>query len=212
MRFPTWVAVSAIFLLTKPVASSAQTLDGLKQLQKQQQEEAAGGKDVTGGGSKVPLEPAAAAPQTSVTFNVPLNLSQLEPELTSVAVMCEVRSAALLGVSSASGLTSVSPGNGRVFTTAAVVVPIPRLDDPTGKSATYVCRLFGLRTTGTTLADKLKESQTTNWELFSAGAAVTALRLTPDPAAIAGSFDWVESAPTASAPPNVTTTSPGGNP
>ncbi len=128
--------------------------------------------------------------------------------------MCEVRSSAIVNGPSASALTSIVPVNGRVNTNAVVVVPISRLDDPAGKTATYTCRLFARKLAPGDANNKieLREGTETDWVLFSAGASDSAFRLSPDPAAITGSFLWADPAPTAAAPPNVTTTSPGGNP
>jgi len=82
-----------------------------------------------------------------------------------------------------------------------VRVQVPRLDISGGTVATYSCVLQAQRV-GTSAV-----------EGFSPNAAVSALRLSPQPTPITGSFEWLAAAPTATTTPaNSTTTSPGGNP
>jgi len=147
-----------------------------------------------------PTTPARAQQGTRIEFVVPLNLSQLSPDIATVGVFCWVRSSTIPGGMSYS-IARQTPAGGRVQATVPVRVSIAQLDDPAGKSATYICELQGLRT---------GQNQ---WVKFSENASDSAFRLSPNPAPITGSFDWVQPAPLADvAPVSVTTTSPGGNP
>jgi hypothetical protein len=150
----------------------------------------------------------ASAQASDVTFTVPVNLTQLSPEIYSVAVYCVVQSVAIQNGVSA-GRRSVSAVNDQVHATVSVVVPIAQVDTTRSNSATYSCSLQGARRTGTR-EEQLKES-TPTWEYFSANASVPALRLSPNPASITGTFDWVAIDATAPPPPATTTSPTGGN-
>jgi hypothetical protein len=215
MKFLRSVAVSMLCLLTTVGAASAQVLQPPSRPEDRnadRSEAEAGRNPNAGGGTAHSSAVQEIVPQTTVTFSVPLNLSQLPPETIRVGVLCEVRSSAIVGVTSVSALTTLSPVDGQIHTTATVIVPVPRLENPVGKTGTYVCRLMAGRTPSSPVAEAREGQEApVDWALFSAGASVAALRLTPDPAAITGSFQW-SAPPTATAAPNVTTTSPGGNP
>jgi hypothetical protein len=215
MKLSRCLAVSVMCVLTTVVAASAQTLQQPSRPEDRvgDREEAEAKRSTSGGGAHSSAVPEII-PQTSVTFSVPLNLSQLAPEISRVGINCEVRSSAIIGVASVSAITRVTPVDGHVHTTASVVVPIPRLDNPIGKTGTYVCRLWAGRTppvNSQTTEPATGAEPPINWALFSAGATDSALRMVPDPPALTGSFVWA-APPTAVAPANVTTTSPGGNP
>jgi len=144
------------------------------------------------------LGPAASAwaQATSVKFKVPVRLSDLSPKIERVQVRCSVSSTAPGGTASVPQELAVT--GGQVAATATVVLSFAALEDPAGKTATYNCALTGF--------DKTKGA----WRSFREDHPEAAFRLSPTPAPITGSFAWVE--PTATAPANVTTTSPGGNP
>jgi hypothetical protein len=163
MKSRTWLAISAISLLTMRGVAWSQSSD--------------------------------------VTFTVPLNLSQLSPDVRTVTVFCEVKSPAIVAGGSARELRRFTPVGGRVQATATVRVAINGLDNSKGTAATYRCELKGLRSTsGLYIA-------------FSANASDSAFRLLPDPAPLTGTFNWLDAPPPANvAPGNVTTTSPGGVP
>ena len=138
-----------------------------------------------------------AAAQNDVTFVMPLNLSDLSPEIYAVQVNCRIRSDAIPG-----GDYGTSDGfpvvNRRVATTATLRVRLSALNNPAGKTATYVCTLLGRR-----------EPIEAEWRLFSANASDPAFRLTPTPDPIIGTFNWVELPSFEIVPSgNATTTSP----
>lgn len=142
------------------------------------------------------------AQQNNVTFSVPVNLSQLSPNLTILNVRCTIQSTALPGGSAFAIAFLHNNDSGRIVTTANVRVAIPTLDISAGANATYTCSLSG-------------QTNTTSQQGFSANATVPAFRLSPTPAPITGSFSWLDApaAPTADAPPPPASTSPppGGN-
>ena len=142
------------------------------------------------------------AQQNYVTFSVPVNLSQLSPDLTNVNVRCTIQSAALSGGSAFSIAFLTHNGSGRLVTTATVRVSISTLDISAGANATYTCSLTG----------QLKSGG--GQQGFSANATVSAFRLSPTPAPITGSFSWLDVAPAPTAdapPPPASTAPPGGN-
>lgn len=150
------------------------------------------------------------AQSTEVTFRVPVNLTQLTTDIDQVRVVCRVNSSAIITKSESGEVidyyfgfgTPMPVVDGRVAASTTVVVPIPRLEDPAGKTASYWCSLQGRGRTGS--AGVFSQFMGQDWPQV-------ALRLSPTPTPITGTFAWVEP-PSATAPPNVTTTSPGGNP
>jgi hypothetical protein len=147
----------------------------------------------------MPVVVWAQAPSNDVTFRVPVRLSQVSPDIAYVNVECSVASDAIpIGPRGASNTLSVV--DGRADAVVTVRVSIPPLDIAAGRTATYQCRLAG-RSTAINVT-----------RAFSENDPRPEFRLSPTPAPITGSFDWVE-APTANAPPPpASTTSPGGNP
>ena len=215
MKRSRYAVVFVMCVLTTSGAASAQTLQQPSRPEDLVRDrEEAEAKRGTGSGGTDSSAVSEINPQTSVTFSVPLNLSQLTPVITRVGINCEVRSSAIVGVASVSATTRVTPVDGQVHTSAKVVVPVPRLDNPIGKTGTYVCRLWAGKTpplNSQTTEPAAGAEPPIDWALFSAGATDSALRMFPDPQALTGSFVWA-APPTAVAPANVTTTSPGGNP
>ena len=128
----------------------------------------------------------AAAQTSNLTFRVPLNLTQLPSDLTSVRIECVVQSAALANAGIAShqmphGKTDISVSNGQVVTTTEVVVPVSSdtliQANAVGTSASYECRLMGAFTSNSSYV-----------YLDQAGSGVA--RLSPLPAKLTGTFTW----------------------
>lgn len=125
---------------------------------------------------------------TAVTFNIPVNLTNLSPDIERVRVGCMIQSPALT-IPSAIGNAMASPEKlpgdetyvvlGTVQATMQVVFPIQTgwLNDPVGKSAHYLCGLLGFS----------KSQQ--RWQVFGAGQT-GAFQLTPPPPALEGDFTW----------------------
>jgi len=132
--------------------------------------------------------PSARAAQSSdVTFTIPLNLTQLSPQIEKVFISCEIMSSAIL-VNRTKNMGRVTPPwleipntSGQIVTTATFVIPLPfgtLSETAPGTSASYVCYLGGYsRTTG----------QPTS---FSETAADPAFRLSPSPTSLYGNFTW----------------------
>ena len=122
---------------------------------------------------------------TTVTFVVPVNLTQLSPDLEKVRLACVVYSNATLVVPPGSVLRPGSEEemvvtSGQVVTALRVIIPILSswLQDPVGKRADYGCHLEGY------------SKSLGRWDLFSDTATNPAFRLTPKPAELFGSFVW----------------------
>ena len=79
-----------------------------------------------------------AEAQNDVTFVVPLNLSDLSPEIYAVQVECRVRSDAIPG-GSYGRVEGFPVVDRRVARTATLRVQLSTLNNPAGKNATYVC-------------------------------------------------------------------------
>ena len=139
----------------------------------------------------------AAQAQTvpgDVTFEVPLNLTRLWGEITKVAVWCKISSDALVGTRNKQlqAQLELPVSAGQLTTTARVVVPVPSTaftdptmamtGSPTGKPASYVCKLSGF--------SALPATNGGGWNVFTAESTNPAFRLTPTPSAISGSFVW----------------------
>lgn len=139
------------------------------------------------------LLPAPAFPQTipgDVTFEFPVNLTRLPPEITKVQIGCSIASDAF-GTRTIRGMTrpnthgkviEVPVSAGRVVMTARIVVGVPlgSYADPTGKSANYECYVMGFssaRTGG-------------GWNTFAADHANPAFRVSPTPQNLTGTFVW----------------------
>jgi len=139
----------------------------------------------------VPIPAAAQTPAygTAVTFNVPVNLTQLSPDLERVRVICMVGSEALnipSGMFGVGNLAQNPPSDeapvvlGKVERTMQVVFPIAAewLQNATGKEAQYYCALQGF------------SRSLQRWELFDESSNNAAFRLIPTPPVIEGTFVW----------------------
>jgi hypothetical protein len=147
------------------------------------------------------ISETARAQSSDVTFRVPLNLTQLSPDITHVEVRCSITSPAIPGQGGhASGSSQLPVVAGQVSATATIVVRIPLLNNPAGQTATYRCSLHG----------RINENGFV-WMEFSNSNPRPAFRLSPVPSPIVGSFPWVQVDANAPPPP-ASTTSPGGQP
>ena len=139
---------------------------------------------------------AAQANPGDVTFTVPVTLTQLSNGLGKVRVSCQIQSDAITvnRNSTKSGGPGSGAGNlykseevplsgGQVKATATVVISTAGvLDDPIGKSAGYICNLEGF------------SNAQQRWVPFNSSIPIAgtepALRLTPSPGALSGTFTW----------------------
>lgn len=121
---------------------------------------------------------------TTITFVVPVNLTQLSPDLEKVRVACVIQpSSALVWPTSQTGPAptleeAMDVKSGQVVTAFRIIMPILSswLQDPIGKRADYSCALEGY--------------SKGRWDRFSETASDSAWRLTPTPQSIYGSFTW----------------------
>jgi hypothetical protein len=136
----------------------------------------------------------AAAQSNDIVFTVPLNLTQLSPDITKVHVQCLVENEPFQGaptVTGAPGVLASAPGvhsvlstsadvdvapDRRVITTTSVYVPIGAVI--VGNRSRYECTLRGF----------FASSQT--WRSLRSAALQPPFRLSPDPAPITGSITW----------------------
>jgi hypothetical protein len=132
----------------------------------------------------------AQSPSADVTFEIPLNLTNLSPNIDRVRLRCEVRSLFLMGVWAGALEIPVSAGQVVLAATSTQVprllVPIPASaflqPSPVGRSADYNCTLS-------------LHSPAYGWQVLSGSANSQSLlpqpfQLTPRPAAIYGAFSW----------------------
>lgn len=146
--------------------------------------------------------PGSAAAQTVITFDVPMNLTQVSPDIDKVGVVCLISGEGLTAtatsqIGGAFGPTGIFspqiPSSGPTWVklewpvmASQVVVPLrlsmgiaaEYLDNPLGKTANYGCLLAGYS----------KSLQ--KWDLFDAAHVVPAFRLAPTPPMIQGKFVW----------------------
>lgn len=150
-----------------------------------------------------------SAQQSDVTFKVPLNLTNLSPDIVQVRVTCNLSAYfnEFKGTKPGSASFYKASGQidgGRLTATATIVIPVSTLKDPAGlmspapKTANWDCSLQAFTATGPV------------WGQFGETPSSQMYRMSPPLTRLSGSFLWIE--PVAVAPANVTTTSPGGNP
>lgn len=124
--------------------------------------------------------PRTAAAQTMVTFELPVNLTNLDPSILKVSLYCQINSPAIVAPNAgqASGVDEVDVVGGQVVTTLRVVVVLPQgsLQAPVGKNATWSCNL--------------RHRSANGLGGFVASHANPANVLTPLPPPMQGSFVW----------------------
>jgi len=124
---------------------------------------------------------AAFAGPYDVTFQVPLNLTRMSPEITKIRVLCSISTTAITsstGSHNVSNAVELPVSGSQVVTTANVVVPVTTLDTSNGNtSASYTCTIDGQSLTNS------------RWTSFDE-RAVGAFKLSPTPQPITGTFTW----------------------
>ena len=114
-----------------------------------------------------------------MTFKLPLNLTQLPPDIIKVAVWCKITSTAVTArIGYLQKQEEFVPTGGQVVTTANVAVPTTELLDPLGKQANYLCTLTGF------------SNSLQRWDLFREDHPSPVFRLKPTPADMSGTFTW----------------------
>lgn len=134
--------------------------------------------------------PGALAAQTSsvvasITFVVPVNLTQLSPDLEKVRLACVIASSPVFVIPTGYGPSPNAEDempvmNGQVVTTLRAVIFIQSswLQDPIGKDADYGCALEGF------------SKSLARWDRFADNAPDPVFRLKPTPQSIWGKFVW----------------------
>jgi hypothetical protein len=93
-----------------------------------------------------PFAPPAvtAQAQAQVTLNVPVNLTQLSPDITKIRVGCSIRSEAITVAGSTVAVTQETAITGGQFVaTVPILFNLTGLDSPTGKIAYVSCFVDG---------------------------------------------------------------------
>jgi hypothetical protein len=127
------------------------------------------------------IRPAEAQAVGDVTFTVPLNITQMSPDITKVAVWCRITGPAIHTRSgNIQAQVELVPQVGQVVTTATVVVAWVNTDmtDPTGTQASYTCSLSGF------------SNSLQRWDIFREDHPTPAFRLKPTPTELTGTFVW----------------------
>lgn len=134
------------------------------------------------------VAPASVAQTTSgdVTFEMPLNLTDMSSDIIKIQVACSITSDAIPpnqpGPKGASRTVKAQielpVTGGQLVTTAKVVVPVSGLDNPIGKTANYKCSITGY------------SASLQRWNWFSEADPTPAFRLMPTPERFTGSFVW----------------------
>lgn len=147
--------------------------------------------------------PGFASAQTipgDVTFEVPLNLTRLAPEITQIDITCYITGkgipnprAGARGAPSEGrfiGSTRLDVVRGRLVTRADVVVPVQTADYSalTGQTANYQCMITaysaGIR------AVRGSTGSPAGWGFLDANSTNPAFRFSPTPQPITSSFVW----------------------
>src|SRR5688572_8954051 len=87
--------------------------------------------------------PNVVSAQTMITFEAPVKLTQLSPEVEKVGMYCDIKSDAIVAPTPGvlSGVDEVPVVAGQLVTTFRVVLIFPEgtLKAPVGKTASYTC-------------------------------------------------------------------------
>lgn len=133
--------------------------------------------------------PVAGFAQTSplvITFQVPLNLTQLSTDITKIRVSCLVAKSEQTGAERVATRywadekqVEIPVSGGELATTVSVPVSISGDANTTvGTNANYSCNLIGF------------SQSLQRWDLFSDAPEAAPFRLIPSPQTIGGSFTW----------------------
>lgn len=130
--------------------------------------------------------------ETAITFTVPVNLTQLSPDLERVRLLCMINPSQELAYPQAfMQPLSQDPSqwpfkdelwvvSGKVVATMRIIYPLATewFNNPIGKTASYTCAITGF------------SRSLQRWDAFDENSTVPAFRLKPTPPAINGTFVW----------------------
>lgn len=134
-----------------------------------------------------PLAASSQATDPTITFTMPLKLTNISPDISKVGIWCRIRSTALLTRDNRVSTQVEFPvRSGQVVSfeyqpvsTATVEVKATNLDaNALGKDASYECTLTGF------------SNSLQRWDMFNESHTVPAFRLSPTPAPLTGVFVW----------------------
>lgn len=139
------------------------------------------------------------APTNDITFEVPMNLTQLAPDITQVDVTCMLTSNAILPGNRTGayprglgGHTVFDVSNGQLVAPAATVVvavPADRLQKPEEQTFNWECTLTGY-SAGTRPPPPARRIPP-GWDTFAERHDKASFVLSPaPPATLSGSFVW----------------------
>ena len=127
----------------------------------------------------IPARGFAQSTGPTVTFTVPVNVTKLSRDITTVRVSCAISSLAIVGQTKKRvESVDVPVSGGQAVTTVTVVWAWALLDNAAGVAATYECSLLGF------------SGSLQNYDSFSETQANPAFQVTPTPVALSGSFVW----------------------
>jgi hypothetical protein len=129
----------------------------------------------------VPASSAAQTAEAEVTLKVPVNLTQLGPDVSKIRIGCTIRSVAISTGNANGEVTNtqeIPVSGGQVVTTASLAFSFTRLDNPVGKSAFITCSLDGW------------SAPQQAWIQFTGGATNPSFRISPSLGLIGGAFAW----------------------
>lgn len=107
-----------------------------------------------------PAVPQRLAAQTGtvsadVTVNVPINVTQLGPEVTKIKLLCSITSVAITNApnNTVSKNQELPVSGGQVVTTASLLFSVTGLDNPVGKQFTVACYTQGYSSSSNSWGD-----------------------------------------------------------
>lgn len=137
------------------------------------------------------------APSDDVTFEVPINLTQLAADIKQVDVTCTISSDAIVpsgardSFRQLAGHVVLDVSNGQVVAPQNVVVvavPAERLQEPAKHSFHWECRLTGY-SAGTRPPPPARRTPV-GWDTFAERHEKPSFVLSPAPAVLSGDFTW----------------------
>ena len=146
--------------------------------------------------------PGWASAQTipgDVTFEVPLNLTRLAPEIRQIDITCHITGKGIAmpragsrGAPREGGFTGhvvLDVVQGRLVTTANVVVPVQTADYSvlTGQTANYECMITAYSSGS---GGRTSRGTPAGWNVLDSKSGNPSFRFSPTPQPITGSFVW----------------------
>ena len=127
-----------------------------------------------------PGEGSAQSMAAELAFKVPINMTQLSPDIAKLRLLCSVSSDAITTatnriVSAPSQEFTVT--GGQYISTATVVFSFTALDNPVGKIGFVTCHLFGSLTSSPTVFNAFSTTATNPAYKISTSSGLTTLTI-----------------------------------